>query len=183
MPVGSYTCRRTRPRTKPGSTDNLFICCQVLCPFLPITAGSLLPDGRYTVFCSLVLLTEWMLECENYIIYPSENPPVVPLFVFRKWTFSFTFIISYRITTSCFLFLNMIYCPPPTWFGFVVCVHVRTDLCSLSIRDSLLPPSSVCTSCHHPGAAGGGTITPLLCSLLHQWQSSTARASHSMFYS
>lgn len=53
-----------------------------------------------------------MLICDH-IYKRAENSPVVPLFVFIEGTFPLTLIISYHVTTSCFLFLNVIYYPPP----------------------------------------------------------------------
>lgn len=79
-----------------------------------------------------------------------QKTPVVPLFVFGEGTFPLTLIISYHVTTSCFLFLNVIYCFAPP---------LESDLSeriAVTIRACLLPPSSVCTSYHPPGAAEGG---------------------------
>lgn len=96
-----------------------------------------------------------MLVCEN-IYKKAENPPVVPFFVFRERTFPLTLIISYHVTTSCFLFLNVIYCfapPPPQPHKLESDLSERI---AVTIRACLLPPSSVCTSYHPPGAAEGG---------------------------
>lgn len=116
-------------RNRPVSTDDLSLCCQVITD----NPSPLNHSPRWKV---------------------SEGPPVVPLLVFREGTFPLTLIISCHVTTSCFLVLNVIYCfapPPPP--------KLESDLSeriSVTIRACLLPPSSVCTSYHPPGAAEGG---------------------------